>query len=149
MSRLILLITCFLISAIQSFSQSCNQPGALLSVKTAHKSDQEFIVFTFIDPHNPKGELHKVANGPFIQTPLNNPIKVAGIHFYKITFPNPYATCDTKNYITPHKKVLDVKALERSNGILSYIIGIAENAKIIAHTSYNYHGVHIVKLRVQ
>jgi hypothetical protein len=131
------------------YSQSCTFPGSLISVKTVHNGEADFVVFTFIDPHKPKGELSKTGNGPFIQTPLNNPIKVAGKQFYIISFPNPFAYCDTKNYITPHKKILDVKPLQRSDGIISYVIGLAENVKIAAHTSYSHHSVHIVKLRVQ
>lgn len=144
-ATILLLNTCF----YYGISQSCTFPGSLISVKTEHNSEADFVIFTFMDPHKHKGELNKTSNGPFIQTPLNNTIKVAGKQFYIISFPNSFAYCDTKNYITPHKKVMDVKPLQRSDGIISYVIGLAEDVKIKAHTSYSHHSVHIVKLRVQ
>ena len=130
--------------------QSCNQPGALISVKNSYRSRLEYVVFTFVDPYNHKGNLHKSNNGPFMQVPSNNIIKINGQQFYKITFPYTPVSCDTKNYtVVPQKLVRDVKPLEQTPGTISYIIGIAEGAKITSHTAYNYHGFHMVKLRIE
>jgi hypothetical protein len=131
------------------FSQTCNQPGALVTVRTAHGTGAEYVVFTFFDPHSPKGELNKTEKGPFMQTPLNNPIQVKGDVFYKITFNYSPVHCDTRNYITPNNRITDVKRLQNADGVISYIIGLAKDAKITAHLAYNYHGFHIVKLKVQ
>jgi len=148
MKKLLLLLT-ILFSLCTGHAQSCNFPGALLSVKTTHKGNAEFIVFTFMNPHKPKGQLGKTGSGVLIQKPLGTTITVAGKQFYTISFDNPFEYCDTKRYIVPHKKVLDVKPLQWSDGIISYVIGLSDDAKIAAHTAYNYHGVHIVKLRVE
>jgi hypothetical protein len=131
------------------FAQTCNQPGALLTVRTAHAGEAEYVVFTFVDPHKPKGELGKTDNGPFIQMPLSNQIRVKGDSYYKIVFNNSPVHCDTRNYITPNKKIMDVKRLYNTDGIISYVVGLAKDAKITAHLAYNYHGFHIVKLKVQ
>jgi hypothetical protein len=131
-------------------AQTCNQPGMLLSVRNSYRSHIEYVVFTFVNPTNTKGDLHKTNNGPFIQTPLNNMIRVSGHHFFKLSFVNSYQVCDTKNYVVvPQKKIMDVKRLQQSDGVISYVIGLAEGAKITAHTAYNYHGFHFVKLRVE
>ena len=143
-----------LLSAVMFFlfstGQTCNQPGALISVKNSFRSQLEYVVFTFIDPYNHKGNLHKTNNGPFIQMPMNHIIKVNGKQFYKITFPYTSVVCHTKNYtVVPQKLVMDVKPLEQTDGAISYIIGLAEGAKITSHTAYNYHSFHMVKLRIE
>lgn len=147
MKTLSFLLTLFFIDG--AIAQTCNQPGALLTVRTLHSAEAEYVVFTFVDPHSPRGELNKTDNGPFLQTPLNNPIAVKGDKYYKIIFNNSPLHCDTRNYITPNNKILDVKRLQNSDGVISYVLGIARDASITAHLAYNYHGFHIVKLKVQ
>lgn len=132
-----------------SFTQTCNQPGALLTVRTAHAGEAEYIVFTFVDPHKPKGELTQNVKGPFIQTRLNNPVDVKGEHFHQIVFTNTPLHCDTRDYIFRNKKIADVKRLSNTNGTITYVIGLVKDAKITAHLAYNYHGFHIVKLKVK
>jgi hypothetical protein len=131
------------------FAQTCNQPGALLSVKNSFRNKTEYIVFTFIDPYNSKGDLFK-ASGPFIQLPSLNSIVVQGVNFFKITFNNTFSVCDTKNYyIVPQEKVIDIKPIQHSAGVITYVIGLAKDAIITSHSAYNYHGFHIVKLRIE
>ena len=130
-------------------AQTCNQPGALLTARTAISGDAEYVVFTFVNPHKPKGELN-LTKGPFTQTPLNNTIPVKGEKLYKISFGNSPVHCDTKLYLeSGHKKIADVKRLQNAEGIISYVIGLEKDAVIAAHLVYNYHGFHIVKLKVQ
>lgn len=131
-----------------TMAQTCNQPGALLTVRTAVAGDAEYVVFTFVNPHKPKGELNPTT-GPFTQTPLNNTIPVKGEKLYKISFANSPVHCDTKLYTVEHKKIADIKRLQNAEGIISYVIGLAEGAAVTAHLVYNYHGFHIVKLKVQ
>lgn len=88
-------------------SQICSQPGALVSVRNSYRSHVEYIVFTFVDPYNYKGDLTTTTTTSFSQIPLFNISKLKGNHFYKITFTNTFALCDTKNYvIVPQKKYL-------------------------------------------
>lgn len=132
-----------------AMAQTCNQPGALLTARTAISGGAEYVVFTFVNPHKPKGEL-SLTKGPFTQTPLNNPIPVKGDKLYQISFGNSPVHCDTKLYMEAgHKKIADVKRLQNAEGIISYVIGLQKGASIAAHLVYNYHGFHIVKLKVQ
>jgi len=149
---LIFTIMFFLVqnSFCQVPTHSCNQPGALLSVKNSYRSHLEYIVFTFVDPYNYKGEVHKINDASFIQMPLNHSNKMNGKEFYKIIFPNTTVICDTKNYtVVPQKLVRDVKLFEQKGGSISYIIGLTKGAKITSHTVTNYHGFQIIKLRIE
>ena len=131
-------------------AQTCNQPGALLSVRNTVQEPFEYIVFTFVDPYEGKGNLFPGDKGPFTQLPLNNNIRVRGDQYYKITFPNVRVMCDTKQYVqVPQTKVMDIKQLQQSDGIITYIIGLKAGAQIRSHIAVNYHGFHIVKLQVQ
>ena len=38
---------------------------------------------------------------------------------------------------------------KRGDGTLIYVIGLQDSARIAAHSSLNYQGFHIVKIRVQ
>jgi len=148
MKKAIVLLLMISVCSIAA-AQTCNQPGALLTVRTAISGDAEYVVFTFVNPHKPKGELN-LTKGPFTQTPLNNPIPVKGEQLYRISFGNSPVHCDTKLYLEPrHKKITDVKRLQNAEGIISYVIGLEKDAAIAAHLVYNYHGFHIVKLKVQ
>jgi hypothetical protein len=131
-------------------AQTCNQPGALISVRNSYRSHLEYIVFTFVDPYNHKGDLHKTNNGPFVQVPSGISLKINGHHFYKITFPGTIVQCETKNYyVVPQKKLVDIKPIQYTGATTTYIIGLAEGAKIVSHTAYNYQGFHMVKIRIE
>ena len=80
-------IIIFLI-AKPAVSQICSQPGALLSVRNSYRSHIEYLVFTFVDPYNYKGDLTTTTAASFSQIPLFNTTKLKGQHFYKITFTN-------------------------------------------------------------
>jgi hypothetical protein len=151
MKNLQLLFTVIIfLTAKSAISQICSQPGALLSVRNSYRSHIEYIVFTFVKPYNYKGDLTTTTTASFSQTPLFNVTKLKGDHFYKITFSNTLALCDTKNYVAvPQKKLMDFAPLQRSQGVISYAIGLAKGAKITSHTVYNYHSFHIVKLRIE
>ena len=150
MKRLLLILVSGLVFQTAVYAQSCNQPGALLSVRNTVQEPFEYIVFTFVDPYEGKGNLYPGDKGPFIQSHLNNTIRVKGDHFFKITFPNVRVTCDTKQYTQlPQSKVMDVKQLQQSDGIIIYVIGLRAGAQIRSHNAVNYHGFHIVKLQVQ
>lgn len=130
--------------------QSCNQPGALVSVKNSYRSKIEYLVFTFVKPHNERGILTKTNRGPFLQMPGNSLIDVKGDKFYRISFPNSYTICDTKMYaVVPQEKIKDVKSVQQNDGVIAYIIGLNADAKVTSHQSYLYHGFHIVKLRIE
>ncbi len=136
--------------AAPGFAQTCNQPGALLSVRNTVQEPFEYIVFTFFAPYEGKGSLYRSDSGPFTQQPLSNPIRVRGDQFYQIKFENVRVICDTRQYTQlPRKKVQDIKPLQRSDGTLIYVIGLQDSARIAAHSSLNYQGFHIVKIRVQ
>ncbi len=138
------------LAAKSATSQICSQPGTLLSVRNSYRSHIEYIVFTFVDPYNYKGDLTTTTTASFSQTPLFNITKLKGHHFYKITFTNTGPLCDTKNYVlVPQKKIIDFAPLQRAQGIISYAIGLAKGTKITSHTAYNYHSFHIVKLRIE
>jgi len=151
MKNLQLLFTVIIfLTAKSAISQICSQPGALLSVRNSYRSHIEYIVFTFVKPYNYKGDLTTTTTASFSQTPLFNVTKLKGDHFYKITFSNTLALCDTKNYVAvPQKKLMDFAPLQRSQGVISYAIGLAKGAKITSHTVNNYHSFHIVKLRIE
>jgi len=146
-----LLVTIIICLTVKSAtSQICSQPGALLSVRNSYRSHVEYLIFTFVDPYNYKGDLTTTSTASFSQIPLFNTTKLKGHHFYKINFTNTSALCDTKNYIVvPQNKIMDFESLQRGQGIISYVIGLAKGAKITSHTAYNYHSFHIVKLRIE
>ena len=75
-----------------AIAQICSQPGSLLSVKKSYRSHLEYIVFTFVDPYQSKGDLHKTDKGSISRS------DVKGDHFYSITFNHAFHICDTKNY---------------------------------------------------
>jgi hypothetical protein len=144
---ILVVVSC--VAGYMTYAQACNQPGALVSVRNSYRSHLEYIVFTFVDPYNSKGDLH-TATAPFLQLPSGNMIRVKGHHYYKITFSNVFAMCDTKNYyVVPQKNVEDIKPLQHAAGTISYVIGLAAGSKITSHAAYNYHGFHMVKLRVE
>lgn len=148
--RVVFLLAGWLFLAGGVAAQTCNQPGALLSVRNTVQEPFEYIVFTFVDPYEGKGSLFPGDRGPFTQLPLNNIIRVRGDQYYKITFPNVRVMCDTKQYTqVPQTKVMDIKQLQQSDGIITYIIGLRAGAQIRSHIAVNYHGFHIVKLQVQ
>lgn len=150
MKRLLLILVSGLVFQTAVYAQSCNQPGALLSVRNTVQEPFEYIVFTFVDPYEGKGNLFPGDKGPFMQLPLNNPIRVRGDQFYKITFPNVRVMCDTKQYAqVPQQKVMDIKQLQQLDGTIIYVIGLRAGAQIRSHIAVNYHGFHIVKLQVQ
>lgn len=131
-------------------AQTCNQPGSLLSVRNSYRSHLEYIIFTFVDPYTSRGDLHKTEKSAFSQQPLINSFDVEGEQFYTITFSNAFALCDTKKYyVVPQAKIKDIKLLQKTDGKIMYIIGLAKNVKITSHTAYNYHGFHMVKIRVE
>lgn len=143
----IVVLQCMHTTAI---AQTCTQPGSLLSVKNSYRSHLEYIVFTFIDPYASKGELHKADKSLFSQQPSMNSTNEMGEQFYTITFTNAFSICDTKNqYVVPQAKIINIKLLQKTEGKITYIFSLAKNAKITSHTAYNYHGVHIVKIRVE
>lgn len=149
-----IIYTLFLMVAFNStqycFAQTCNQPGALLSVRSFVNDKAEYIIFTFVNPFNQKGNLVKSASGSFVTMPLNSSITLNGDRFYKISFSNYYVTCDTRNYFVDSlKKIIDIKPIQLTGGAIAYAIGLAENAKITAHSSFNYQNFYQVKLRVQ
>lgn len=130
--------------------QTCNQPGSLLSVRNSYRSHLEYIIFTFVDPYSLKGDLHKTDKAAFNQQPLINSTDVKGDQFYTISFSNAFVLCDTKKYyVVPQAKIKDIKLLQKTDGKIMYIIGLAKNVKITSHTAYNYHGFHMVKIRVE
>ena len=146
----LLIIVIVILTAKSAIGQICSQPGALLSVRNSYRSHIEYIVFTFVKPYKYKGDLTTITPASFSQTPLFNTRKLKGDHFYKITFSNTLALCDTKNYVVvPQNKIMDFAPLQRAQGIISYAIGLAKGAKITSHTAYNYHRFHIVKLRIE
>jgi hypothetical protein len=131
-------------------AQTCNQPGALVSVKNSYRSHIEYLIFTFVKPHNERGFVAKAGRGPFIQTPGNNPIQVKGDKVYRISFPNSYTICDTKNYtVVPQEKIKDLKSVQQSDGVIAYLIGLDASARITSHQSYMVNGFHVVKLRIE
>lgn len=75
-----------------AIAQICSQPGSLLSVKNSYRSHLEYIVFTFVDPYQSKGDLHKTDKSSISRS------DVKGDHFYSITFNHAFHICDTKNY---------------------------------------------------
>jgi len=151
MRSLKLLVTIIIfLTAKYATSQICSQPGALLSVRNSYRSHVEYVIFTFVDPYNYKGDLTTTTAASFSQIPLFNTTKLKGHHFYKITFTNTFAQCDTKNYVAvPQNKIMDFESLQKGQGVISYVIGVAKGAKITSHTAYNYHSFHMVKLRIE
>jgi hypothetical protein len=148
--RYLFCITGLITFATESLAQTCSQPGALVSVRNSYRSHIEYVVFTFVDPYNYKGDLHKTSGRQFVQLPINNPFTMKGDLFYKITFPNSFALCETKNYtVVPQGKLMDFKLLEKSGNTISYVLGLSKSAKITSHTAYNYHGFHMVKIRME
>jgi hypothetical protein len=135
---------------VTSFAQICTQPGSLLSVRNSYRSHLEYIVFTFVDPYQSKGDLHKTNKALFNLQPSINSSDIKGEQFYSITFSNAYSICDTKNYyVVPQQKIKDIKLIQRKEGKITYVIGLAKDAKITSHTAYDYHGFHMVKIRVE
>lgn len=133
-----------------AIAQTCSQPGSLMSVRNSYRSHLEYIIFTFVDPYTSKGELHKTDKGSFSQQPSVNSTDVKGEQFYTITFNNAFSLCDTKKYyVVPQTKLKDVKLLQKTEGKIMYVIGLAKNVKITSHTAYNYHGFHMVKIRIE
>jgi len=146
----LLLIVIIFLTAKSANSQICTQPGALLSVRNSYRNSVEYIVFTFVDPYNYKGDLTTTSAASFSQIPQFNISKLKGQHFYKITFSNTYTLCDTRNYVVvPQNKINFFETLQRAQGTISYAIGLSKQAKITSHTAYNYHSFHIVKLRIE
>ena len=127
-----------------AIAQICSQPGSLLSVKNSYRSHLEYVIFTFIDPYQSKGELHKTDKGSISRSDVN------GDQFYTLTFNNAFHICDTKNYyVVPQLKIKDIKLIQRKEGKITYVIGLAKDAKITSHTAYDYHGFHMIKIRVE
>ena len=121
-----------------------------MSVRNSYRSHLEYIIFTFVDPYTSKGELHKTDKASFSQQPSVNSTDVKGEQFYTITFNNAFSLCDTKKYyVVPQTKLKDVKLLQKTEGKIMYVIGLAKNVKITSHTAYNYHGFHMVKIRIE
>jgi hypothetical protein len=121
---------------VTSFAQICTQPGSLLSVRNSY--------------YQSKGDLHKTNKALFNLQPSINSSDIKGEQFYSITFSNAYSICDTKNYyVVPQQKIKDIKLIQRKEGKITYVIGLAKDAKITSHTAYDYHGFHMVKIRVE
>lgn len=149
MKYLCIIFLC-LLEALPTGAQTCNQPGALVSVKNSYRSHIEYLVFTFVKPHNERGVVAKAGRGPFIQMPGNNPIQVKGDKIMRISFPNSYTICDTKNYsVVPQNKIKDVKSVQQSDGVIAYLVGLDAHAEITHHQSYMVNGFHIVKFRIE
>ena len=127
-----------------AIAQICSQPGSLLSVKNSYRSHLEYIIFTFVNPYQSKGELHKTDKGSISRS------DVKGDQFYSLTFNNAFHICNTKNYyVVPQLKIKDIKLIQRKEGKITYVIGLAKDAKITSHTAYDYHGFHMIKIRVE
>ncbi len=131
-------------------AQTCIQPGSLVSVRNSYRSHLEYIIFTFIDPYKSKGELHKTTKGSFNLQPSISGTNIQGDQFYSITFNNAFSICDTKNYcVVPQEKIKDIRLIQRTEGKIAYVFGLAKNATITSHMAYTYHGFHMVKIRVE
>jgi len=131
-------------------AQTCSQPGSLLSIRNSYRSHLEYIIFTFIDPYKSKGELHKTSKGSFNLQPSISGTDIQGDQFYSITFSNSFSICDTKNYcVVPQEKIKDIRLIQKTEGKITYVFGLAKNAKITSHTAYNNHGFHMVKIRIE
>lgn len=143
----ILLIQCIITTAV---AQSCTQPGSLLSIRNSYRSRLEYLIFTFIDPYPSKGELHKTDKAVYSQPFIINSNQASGEQFYTITFNNAFTTCDVKNYcVLPQAKIKSFKLLYKTEVKITYTFSLAKNVRITSHTAYDYHGFHIVKIRVE
>ena len=148
--KYLLLVFLFWANVVPAQAQTCNQPGALVSVKNSYRSHIEYLIFTFVKPHNERGTVGKAGRGPFIQMPGNNPIQVRGDKVVRISFSNSYTICDTKNYtVVPQGKIKDVKSVQQSDGVIAYLIGLDAAARITDQQSYMVNGFHIVKFRIE
>ena len=148
--RFIVLMLVLPVVHLTAGAQICSQPGSLLSVRNSYRSHLEYIIFTFVDPYQSKGDLHKTDKGLINLQPSINRSDIKGEQFYSITFNNAYSICDTKNYyVVPQLKIKDINLIQRKEGKITYLIGLAKDAKITSHTAYDYHGFHMVKIRVE
>lgn len=143
----IILIQCIVTTAV---AQNCTQPGTLLSIRNSYRSRLEYLIFTFVDPYPLKGELHKADKVVYNQTPSIDRNEETGEQFYTITFNNASTMCVVKNYcVLPQAKIKSIKLLNKTEVKITYSFSLAKNVKIISHTAYDYHGFHIVKIRVE
>ncbi len=142
-----ILIQCITTTAV---AQSCAQPGSLLSIRNSYRSHLEYLIFTFVDPYPSKGELHKTDKAVYSQPFITNSNGATGEQFYTITFNNAFTMCDVKNYcVLPQAKIKSIKLLYKTEVKITYSFSLAKNVRITSHTAYDYHGFHIVKIRVE
>lgn len=126
------------------FSQSCIQPGALVSIFNTKQGKYEYIIFKFVSPYNSKGIITGGTNNLFDSD------NKTGRTYHRIAFSDIAFFCHDKWILKlPQEKILDFKTPEMGNGQAVYMIELAPGAKITAHTSYKRQIYHFVKIRVE
>lgn len=140
----ILILAFFLLLSITGNSQTCVQPGALVSVKNLSTEKYDYLVFKFLKPRNDKGILSG-AKADLFPAALRNKNT-----YHKIVFNNVAFFCYNKvNVVTPTKRVIDFKVEQKIDNMVSYVFALAEGAKIGSHYVYKQHGFYIVKIRIE
>jgi hypothetical protein len=127
-----------------SYSQSCLQPGSLVSIINQHTGNYEYIVFKFMKPHLGKGVLTAGESNLFA------PEAGKKYSYHKITFNNVVDFCQDKmNVKVPGKKLIDFKIQQQERHILTYVLQLAEGAKIAAHYASLQQNFYFVKIRIE
>jgi hypothetical protein len=127
-----------------SYSQSCLQPGSLVSIINQHIGNYDYIVFKFMKPH--------VGNGILTAGEPNLFASERGkkYSYYKITFNNVTDFCQDKmNVKVPSSKLIGFKIQQQEMHILTYVLQLAEGAKITAHYASLQQNFYFVKIRIE
>ncbi len=142
-----LLIILFLALAAPTkaaFSQSCIQPGALVSIFNTKKGKYEYLIFKFVAPYKSKGTISSGPNNLF------NSENRTGKTYHRIAFSDVTSFCHDKWILDlPQKKILDFKTPELGNGNAVYLFELAPGAKITSHITYKQQIYHFVKIRIE
>ncbi|MFN8245946.1 MAG: hypothetical protein U0T56_06180 [Ferruginibacter sp.] len=139
-----LIIITFAIAASPSFSQSCIQPGALVSIFNTKKGKYEYLIFKFVAPYKSKGTISSGPNNLF------NSENRTGKTYHRIAFSDVTSFCHDKWILDlPQKKILDFKTPELGNGNAVYLFELAPGAKITSHIAYKQQIYHFVKIRIE
>ena len=119
------------------FSQSCIQPGSLVSVRNISTEKYEYLVFKFLKPLSDKGVLSAGTDELF---PFNKGKKFNNV---------PHLCYNKLNINLKNKKLLDLKIQQKTDNMVSYVFVLAEGAKIRGHYVKQQQDLYYVKIRIE